>query len=51
MNVHSMPMPLGPIMKKNPKAYRITKRIVKKGDVLTIDEARGGGFAMSLIKK
>ena len=36
---------------KNPKAYRITKRIVKKGDVLTIDEARGGGFAMSLIKK
>jgi len=36
---------------KNPKAYCITKRIVKKGDVLTIDEARGGGFAMSLIKK
>ena len=36
---------------KNPKAYRIIKRIVKKGDVLTIDEARGGGFAMSLIKK
>ena len=36
---------------KNPKVYRITKRIVKKGDVLTIDEARGGGFAMSLIKK
>ena len=25
--------------------------VVKKGDVLKIDEARGGGFAMSLIKK
>ena len=37
--------------KTNPKAYTITKRIVKKGDVLKIDEARGGGFAMSLIKK
>lgn len=37
--------------KTNPKAYTITKRTVKKGDVLKIDEARGGGFAMSLIKK
>ena len=36
---------------KNPKAYTITKRTVKKGDVLKIDEARGGGFAMSLFKK
>ena len=36
---------------KNPKAYTITKRTVKKGDVLKIDEARGGGFAISLIKK
>lgn len=37
--------------KTNPKAYTITKRTVKKGDVLKIDEARGGGFAISLIKK
>ena len=37
--------------KTNPKAYTIIKRTVKKGDVLKIDEARGGGFAMSLIKK
>ena len=36
---------------KNPKSYTITKRTVKKGDVLKIDEARGGGFAISLIKK
>lgn len=36
--------------KKNPKAYVITKRIVKKGDVLKIDEARGGGFAVSVMK-
>ena len=35
---------------KNPKAYVITKRIVKKGDVLKIDEARGGGFGVSVIK-
>lgn len=35
---------------KNPKAYVITKRIVKKGDVLKIDEARGGGFAVSVMK-
>ena len=35
---------------KNPKAYVITKKTVKKGDVLKIDEARGGGFGVSLIK-
>lgn len=33
----------------NPKAYTITKKTVKKGDVLKIKEARGGGFAVSLI--
>ena len=33
---------------KNPKAYRITHRTVKRGDKITIREARGGGFAMSL---
>ena len=33
----------------NPKAYTITKRIVKKGDVLKLQQARGGGFAISLI--
>jgi len=41
---------------KNRNAEKLEKgyiRIdnVKKGDVLKIDEARGGGFAMSLIKK
>ena len=36
---------------KNPKAYRITHRTVKKGDVLKIKEARGGGFAISLMAK
>ena len=35
---------------KNPKAYIITKKTVKKGDVLKINEARGGGFAVSVIK-
>ncbi len=33
---------------KNPKAYRITHRTVKRGDKITVREARGGGFAMSL---
>ena len=32
----------------NPKAYTITKRTVKKGDVLKLTEAPGGGFAISL---
>ena len=36
---------------KNPKAYKITKKTVKKGDVLKITEARGGGFAVSLFAK
>nr|WP_245602045.1 glycoside hydrolase family 97 protein [Xylanibacter oryzae] len=36
---------------KNPKAYTITHRIVKRGDVLKIKEASGGGFAMSLFAK
>ena len=36
---------------KNPKSYTIKKRMVKKGDVMKIKEARGGGFAMSLFAK
>jgi hypothetical protein len=36
---------------KNPKAYVITKRTVKKGDVLKLTEASGGGFAISLFAK
>ena len=36
---------------KNPKAYVITHRTVKKGDVLKLMQARGGGFAVSLIVK
>lgn len=36
---------------KNPKAYTITKRTVKKGDVLKLTEARGGGFAVSVKAK
>ena len=35
----------------NPKAYTITKKTVKKGDTLKITEARGGGFAVSLMAK
>lgn len=34
---------------KNPKAYEITHKIVKNGDVLKLQEAPGGGFAVSLI--
>ena len=34
---------------KNPAEYTITKRNIKKGDTLTIKEAPGGGFAISLI--
>lgn len=33
-----------------PQAYKITHRTVKRGDVLKIKQARGGGFAASLIK-
>lgn len=36
---------------KNPKAYTITKKAVKKGDTLKLTEAPGGGFAVSLIAK
>ncbi|MDO4160843.1 MAG: glycoside hydrolase family 97 protein [Prevotellaceae bacterium] len=36
---------------KNPKAYTITHKTVKKGDTLKLTEARGGGFAISLIAK
>jgi len=32
----------------NPKAYKITSRKVKKGQEITIKEAPGGGFAMSI---
>ncbi len=36
---------------KNPQAYTITKRVVKKGDTLRLHEAPGGGFAVSLMAK
>lgn len=36
---------------KNPKAYKITKKTVKKGDTLRLKEARGGGFAVSLMAR
>ena len=36
---------------KNPQAYTITKKVVKKGDVIKVKEAPGGGFAVSLIAK
>ena len=35
----------------NPQAYTITHKTVKKGDVLKLKEAPGGGFAISLIAK
>lgn len=35
---------------KNPKAYEITHKVVKKGDVLKLQEAPGGGFAVSLLQ-
>ena len=37
--------------KDNPKVYTITKKTVKKGDVLKLREAPGGGFAVSLIAR
>ncbi len=37
--------------KDNPKVYTITKKTVKKGDVLKLKEAPGGGFAVSLIAR
>lgn len=36
---------------KNPKAYTITRKTVKRGDVLRLTEVRGGGFAASIIAK
>ena len=36
---------------KNPKAYNIIRKQVKRGDVLKINEARGGGFGVSLLVK
>lgn len=33
---------------KNPKAYKITHKKVKKGDILKLNMAPGGGFAVSL---
>ena len=36
---------------KNPKAYSIIRKQVKRGDVLKINEARGGGFGVSLFVK
>ena len=36
---------------KNPQAYTISRRTVKRGDVLKLTEAPGGGFAVSLIAK
>ena len=35
----------------NPKAYTITRKTVKAGDVLKMTEAPGGGFAISLMAK
>jgi hypothetical protein len=35
----------------NPDAYVITKKVVKKGDVLKLKAAPGGGFAISLLSK
>lgn len=37
--------------KNNPKAYKITHRKVKKGDVLKLAMAPGGGFAISLMAR
>ena len=36
---------------KNPKAYKISHRMVKRGDVINIKEVRGGGFGMALFAK
>ena len=33
---------------KNPQAYVITRQTVKSGQTIKVDEARGGGFAVSL---
>lgn len=36
---------------KNPKSYTITKKTVKRGEVLKLAEAPGGGFAVSLMAR
>ena len=36
---------------KNPKAYVITKKVVKAGDTLRLNMAPGGGFAVSLFPR
>ena len=36
---------------KNPQAYTITRKVVRQGDVLKLQEAPGGGFAVSLMAK
>ena len=36
---------------KNPKSYTITQKTVKRGDVLKLAEAPGGGFAVSLMAR
>ena len=36
---------------KNPDHYVIKHKTVKRGDVLKIDQASGGGFTMSLLAK
>ncbi len=35
----------------NPKAYKITRKTVRKGDSLKLTQAPGGGFAVSLMVK
>ncbi len=35
--------------KKNPQSYKITKKIVRKGSVLRLKSAVGGGYAISLM--
>jgi hypothetical protein len=37
--------------KTNPKAYRISHKVVKRGETLKLKAAPGGGFAISLIAK
>ena len=37
--------------KENPQAYKIYKKTVTSKSVLTMDMARGGGFAISLVEK
>ena len=35
----------------NPKSYTITKKKVKRGDILKLTEAPGGGFAIAILAK